>query len=97
MMEPWRATTCGCGPWRVATRRSASRTTGSTADDDLFARPDVRGTGVGRALIERLAEMAREHGCAKVRWMTAEDNHVAQLLYDSLAQRTTWVTYDQPV
>lgn len=65
--------------------------------DDLFARPDVRGRGVGRALIERLAEIARDHGCEKVRWMTAEDNHVAQRLYDSMAQRTTWVTYDLPV
>ncbi|MCW2867746.1 MAG: family N-acetyltransferase [Marmoricola sp.] len=65
--------------------------------DDLFARPDVRGRGVGRALIERLAEMARAEGCAKVRWVTAEDNHVAQRLYDAVAQRTTWVTYDLPV
>jgi ribosomal protein S18 acetylase RimI-like enzyme len=62
--------------------------------DDLFTLPDLRGRGVGRALIERLAVIAREHGCAKVRWMTAEDNVVAQRLYDAVAERTTWVTYD---
>ena len=65
--------------------------------DDLFARADVRGQGVGRALIERLSRLAREQDCAKVRWITAADNHVAQRLYDDLAERTGWVTYDKPV
>lgn len=62
--------------------------------DDLFTRPDVRGKGVGRALIVRLGELAADRGMDKVRWITAEDNHTAQRLYDALAQRTTWVTYD---
>ncbi len=62
--------------------------------DDLFTAPSARGRGVGRALIGRLAEMAREQGCAKVRWVTAADNHHAQRLYDDLAERTDWVTYD---
>ena len=65
--------------------------------DDLFTRPDVRGRGVGRALIARLAEMAREQGCSKVRWVTAADNAVAQRLYDDVAERTSWLTYDLPV
>ncbi len=38
--------------------------------------------------------MARERGCAKVRWVAAADNHTAQRLYDDLAERTEWVTYD---
>ena len=62
--------------------------------DDLFTVPDLRGQGVGRALIERLAEIARENGCAKVRWVTADDNVVAQRLYDQTAEKTTWLTYD---
>jgi GNAT superfamily N-acetyltransferase len=62
--------------------------------DDLFTDPDVRGTGVGRALITRLGELAQERGMNKVRWITAADNTTAQRLYDDLAQRTTWVTYD---
>jgi GNAT superfamily N-acetyltransferase len=62
--------------------------------DDLFTAPEARGRGVGRALIGRLAELAREAGAAKVRWMTAEDNHTAQRLYDDVAERTTWLTYD---
>jgi GNAT superfamily N-acetyltransferase len=62
--------------------------------DDLFTAPDVRGRGVARALIERLTEVARERGAAKVRWMTAPDNHTAQRLYDDVAARTDWLTYD---
>ena len=62
--------------------------------DDLFTVPDLRGQGVGRALIGRLTEIARENGCAKVRWVTADDNVVAQRLYDQIAEKTTWLTYD---
>ena len=65
--------------------------------DDLFARPDVRGQGVGRALITHLGALAKERGFNKVRWITAEDNHTAQRLYDDLAEKTTWVTYDYRV
>ncbi len=62
--------------------------------DDLFTASRVRGRGVGRALINRLAELAREQGAAKVRWITAADNATAQRLYDDMAARTEWVTYD---
>ncbi len=62
--------------------------------DDLFTDPEVRGRGVGRALITRLGELASERGLNKVRWITAADNTPAQRLYDDLAQRTSWLTYD---
>ena len=65
--------------------------------DDLFTEPDLRGKGIGRALITRLGEMAHERGFNKVRWITAVDNHTAQRLYDDLAEKTTWVTYDYRV
>lgn len=38
--------------------------------------------------------MAAAEGRAGVQWMTAEDNRQAQALYNTLATRTTWVTYD---
>jgi GNAT superfamily N-acetyltransferase len=62
--------------------------------DDLFTDASVRGRGVGRALIAGLAEIGRERGASKVRWMTASDNHTAQRLYDDVAERTDWLTYD---
>ncbi len=65
--------------------------------DDLFTAQDARGTGAGTALIHRLEEIARERGAGIVRWITANDNFVGQKLYDRLATRTMWVTYDMAV
>ena len=62
--------------------------------DDLFTDPEVRGRGAGRALIDRLRRGAGADGRSVVRWITAEDNHQAQALYDQVATRTSWVTYD---
>ncbi|MBU4617212.1 GNAT family N-acetyltransferase [Rhodococcus hoagii] len=77
-------------------RRFSSPYTGTTGLflDDLFTDPAARGRGVGRALIGRLTEMAAAEGHALVQWVTAEDNHQAQALYDTLAKRTNWVTYE---
>ena len=65
--------------------------------DDLFTDPTRRGLGIGRALISALGELAAREGCSVVRWMTASDNTTAQHLYDAVATRTGWVTYDLPV
>lgn len=65
--------------------------------DDLFTHPDLRGTGAGTALIQRLQQIAKERGASVVRWITANDNFVAQQIYERLAQRTMWVTYDLAV
>lgn len=77
-------------------RRISSLYTGTSGIflDDLFTVPAARGLGIGRALIGRLTDMAAAEGRAFVQWMTAEDNHQAQALYNTLAQRTAWVTYE---
>ncbi|MCW2287815.1 acetyltransferase (GNAT) family protein [Leucobacter luti] len=62
--------------------------------DDLFTDPAARGRGVGRALITKLREIAAAEGSGFVQWVTAEDNHQAQALYNTLATRTSWVTYE---
>jgi GNAT superfamily N-acetyltransferase len=62
--------------------------------DDLFADQATRGKGVGRALIERLQTIAVAEGASVVRWITADDNATAQRLYDRLATKTRWLTYD---
>lgn len=63
--------------------------------NDLFTVPESRGTGVGRALIERCRERCSEHGAAKLVWETAPDNHAAQRLYDGIgAEQSTWLTYE---
>lgn len=63
--------------------------------NDLFVDESVRGQGVGRALIEATAEVARERGVPFVEWSTAPDNHTAQRLYDSTsAERSEWFSYE---
>lgn len=62
--------------------------------DDLYVTPEARGAGAASALIDALREVAAGNGGGTVRWITAEDNTTAQRVYDRVAQRTTWVTYE---
>ena len=64
--------------------------------NDLFVAPDERNVGLGRALLRECYGFARANGCAVLSWITAQDNARAQALYDKLATRTTWVTYEMP-
>jgi GNAT superfamily N-acetyltransferase len=62
--------------------------------DDLFVMPEARGQGIARALIQAVGRDAATRGWAKLRWITAEDNATARALYDQIAMRTAWVTYE---
>lgn len=79
-------------------RRFSRPSTGSVGIwlDDLFTDPQMRGRGSGRALIARLQSIAAAEGCSVVRWITADDNAQAQVLYDDVAAKTNWLTYDAP-
>ena len=71
---------------------SASSATGSsvwtgTEDcclEDLFVEADVRGSGLGRALVEAALERARERGCARIGLDANEANRPALALYRSV-------------
>ena len=60
---------------------------------DLFTAPDLRGSGVGRALIEAVYERAQAAGTGRVYWNTHETNAVAMRLYDKVADRSGFVQY----
>lgn len=62
---------------------------------DLYADPDVRGTGVGRALIEAVYEKADAAGCPSVYWMTQDFNATARQLYDRIATLTPFIKYQR--
>lgn len=63
---------------------------------DLFVDPSVRGTGLGRALIEAVYDAADKEGCPAVYWQTQEFNKTARLLYDRVAVLSPFVKYDRP-
>lgn len=52
--------------------------------DDLYVRPEYRGSGIGRELVRRLIDMAKTEGCHKLRWQVAEWNAPAIEFYKKL-------------
>ena len=62
--------------------------------DDLFVAQDARGAGAGTAILNALRDRARDQGLSVVRWVTAKDNETARRVYDQVAEKTKWVTYD---
>lgn len=80
-----------CLYWHFSSLSAAE----SVLMNDLFVSDAARGHGVGRALIEASAEVARERGAAHLEWATAPDNLTAQRLYDRTgAERSEWVEYE---
>lgn len=62
--------------------------------DDLYVIPDERGQGLATTLIEAVASTCSSSGGGTLRWITAASNTTAQRVYDTIAKRTTWVTYE---
>ena len=60
---------------------------------DLYADPDVRGKGVGRALIEAVYAAADAAGAPSVYWLTQDFNAEARKLYDRIGQVTPFIKY----
>jgi GNAT superfamily N-acetyltransferase len=61
--------------------------------DDLFVDPNLRGQRVADRLIEAMTSIARQRGWSLIRWQTADNNYRARGVYDRLATRTMWITY----
>lgn len=80
-----------CLYWHFSSLAAAE----SVLMNDLFVRAEARGEGVGRALIEASASVARARGAICLEWATAPDNARAQALYDSTgAERSDWIEYE---
>ena len=65
--------------------------------DDLYVNPKSRGQGVVDALFQALVESAKRKGWPYVRWITAENNYRARRVYDKIAEKTQWITYQLKV
>ncbi len=55
--------------------------------EDLFVRPELRGKGYGRALLVRLAQIARDRGCGRMEWAVLDWNEPAIGFYKKLGAR----------
>jgi GNAT superfamily N-acetyltransferase len=55
--------------------------------EDLFVDPAARGSGLGKALLIRLAQLAKERGCARLEWAVLDWNEPAIAFYRSLGAR----------
>jgi GNAT superfamily N-acetyltransferase len=65
--------------------------------EDLFVDPNIRGKGVGRALMEKVVELAKEKKSKRVYWTTQEFNKTARVLYDSITPVSEFVQYRLPI
>jgi len=63
---------------------------------DLYADPSVRGTGIGRKLIEAVYAAADQAGAPTVYWLTQDDNQAGRQLYDRVGQLTNFIKYQRP-
>lgn len=61
--------------------------------EDLFIDAGARGHGLGRALMDDLAQIARSKGWHRLYWHTDEGNTRARALYDSYVKSDGHIRY----
>jgi GNAT superfamily N-acetyltransferase len=60
--------------------------------EDLFVHPEFRGLGIGKALLERVAAIALEKGCGRLKWEVLDWNTPAIDFYSAMGAEfmDTW-------
>lgn len=63
--------------------------------EDLFVKPEFRGGGAGKALLIRLAQIARERNCGRMEWSVLDWNQPAIDFYRKLGAlpMNEWTVY----
>ena len=52
--------------------------------DDLFVKPEYRGSGIGKMLLNKVNDLARESKCHKLRWQVSWWNKPAIAFYEKM-------------
>lgn len=55
--------------------------------EDLFVRPEARGSGLGKALLQQLAALAVERDCARLEWAVLDWNEPSIAFYKLLGAK----------
>ena len=55
--------------------------------EDLFVRPEARGSGLGKALLQHLAALAVERDCARLEWAVLDWNEPSIGFYQSIGAK----------
>ncbi|WFR95433.1 GNAT family N-acetyltransferase [Rhizobium tumorigenes] len=61
--------------------------------EDLFVDAEVRGKGVGQALLDDLVALSKASGWTRLYWHTDETNSTARKLYDRFVQSDGHIRY----
>jgi GNAT superfamily N-acetyltransferase len=63
--------------------------------EDLFVVPEQRGHGIGRALLQRLAQIAVERECGRLEWAVLDWNRDSIVYYERLGAKpnSEWTVY----
>ena len=63
--------------------------------EDLYVRPDCRGKGYGKAILQKLASIAVERGCGRLEWWCLDWNKPSIDFYLSLGAEpmSGWTVY----
>lgn len=63
--------------------------------EDLFVKPEARGQGIGKSLLQHLAAIAIRHNCARLEWQVLDWNQPAINFYKSLGAEPLddWTRY----
>ncbi len=78
----WDGEACGFALWFAT--YSTFRGAHGLYLEDLFVRPAMRGRGIGKALLARLAKRACEEGCARLEWAVLGWNAPSIAFYETL-------------
>ncbi|MBK8725681.1 MAG: GNAT family N-acetyltransferase [Holophagaceae bacterium] len=62
--------------------------------EDLFVRPEFRGCGIGKALLQRLARIAVDRGCTRYVWQVLDWNTPSIEFYEAMGAKVMrdWLT-----
>jgi phosphinothricin acetyltransferase len=90
--ENERGDVIGWGSLNVFNARDAYR---FVADFSVYVERGARGTGVGRILLERLIDLARQHGFHKLALSAFPFNQAGMALYERMGFRTVGIYREQ--